>query len=149
MNMRIDPNKGSDLLSGLREQILANAIHVFPQIIKEHTPYTSTGIILPPNKIFDIIISRPQSTKPETPMFQAILTYGHPFARKTAVMADPRDSIEGALVSLVEATGRVIAQTMGTITEELKEVSLETYGARFDWELISKSKEVSQKKRGK
>jgi hypothetical protein len=38
---------------------------------------------------------------------------------------------------------------MGTITEELKEVSLETYGGRYDWELISKSREVVAKKRGK
>ena len=64
-------------------------------------------------------------------------------------MAEPGSSIEGALVNLVAATGRIIAQTMGTITEELKEVSLETYGARYDWELISKSREVSAKKRGK
>ena len=58
-------------------------------------------------------------------------------------------TVEGALVNMVEATGRIISQTMGTITEELKEVSLETYGARYDWDLITKSREVSSKKRGK
>ena len=149
MQMSMDPNAGSDILTGLRTQILANACHVFPLVIKEHTAYNSTGVFLPPNKIFDIIISRPPSTKDDTPSYQAILTYGHPFARKTAVMAEPSSSIEGSLVNLVAATGRIIAQTMGTITEELKEVSLETYGARYDWELISKSREISAKKRGK
>ena len=39
---------------------------------------------------------------------------------------------------------------MGTITEDLKDVSIETYGAKYDWELISKSKELSRRmKRGR
>ena len=124
-------------------------MHAFPLVIKDHMPLHTPGIIVPPSRIFDVVISRPPSTKDDTPCFQAILTYGPPFARKSAVFASISDSLIGALENLVSATGRIIAQTMGTITEDLKDVSIETYGAKYDWELISKSRELSTKHRGK
>ncbi|KAK5119231.1 hypothetical protein LTR85_007845 [Meristemomyces frigidus] len=113
----------SSSVSGLREQIKANAVHLFPSIV---TPYlaqhgsSNAYLYIPPSTAFDIALaavtlsrmtdnSISSGTTESYIGYQACLTYETPLGRKRAAQGEAMESVEAALESLLRTTGRAMA----------------------------------------
>ena len=111
---------------------IANALHLFPSLVQPHAARhagTNTYLYIPPSSAFDITvlsITLPTPTPTPSPSkkrareaqaqtqqadrgWQAYLTYSTPAGFKRAAQGAASDTVEGALESLLETTGRALA----------------------------------------
>ncbi|KAK4545100.1 hypothetical protein LTR36_003651 [Oleoguttula mirabilis] len=143
-------------ISGLREQIKANAVHLFPSIVGPHITQHSgsnTYLYIPPSTAFDIAlvnvtISRVSRISDETPEsylgYQAYLTYQTPAGCKRAAQGEAAESVEGALESLLRTTGRALAGNMMDVFKGEGFGNWREYGGGFVDEEVSVRGQASE-----
>ncbi|KAK5115732.1 hypothetical protein LTR62_000821 [Meristemomyces frigidus] len=122
-------------ISGLREQIKANATHLFPAITETYTAShqaSNTYLHIPPTTAFEVLLltvaivtpsnaetggslskkrsaSAIEQQTSKTKNFQAWLTYSTPAGTKRGAQGTAAGSVVEALESLLEVTGRALA----------------------------------------
>ncbi|KAH9826678.1 GAF domain-containing protein, partial [Teratosphaeria destructans] len=114
-------------INDLREQIKANAVLLFPNIVQIHltnTPSANAYLYVPPSTAFDIILyylgasdttrgripSTPSTQAEQREMaYQAMLIYQTPAGPARAAQGNSAMSVEEALVSLLQVTGHCLA----------------------------------------
>ncbi|CZT14110.1 uncharacterized protein RCC_00084 [Ramularia collo-cygni] len=92
------PSAGNATITELREQIIADARMLYPDIFKRYL--SGKGLIQGPvrrEEIFDIVIIR----KPSAQGITAVLVYGRPESRRTALQSEEKRSYFDAMESLL------------------------------------------------
>ncbi|KAF2213517.1 hypothetical protein CERZMDRAFT_83676 [Cercospora zeae-maydis SCOH1-5] len=100
-------------VQGLREQIFANAMTLYPQLVRASYQYNQTGVPNP-REIFEIIITASAYDGP-TYTYTAILVSGNALNRTMAAKGPASSSVTSALEGLLRTT----CETLGWFTETL------------------------------
>ncbi|KAF2769497.1 hypothetical protein EJ03DRAFT_374449 [Teratosphaeria nubilosa] len=112
-------------ISDLREQIKANAVLLFPNIVQAHlttTPSANAYLYVPPSTAFEITlyflgasdstrgrIASTHASDHREMAYQAMLIYQTPAGPARAAQGNSAVSVEDALVSLLQVTGHCLA----------------------------------------
>ncbi|CAK1366945.1 uncharacterized protein RHO25_011668 [Cercospora beticola] len=88
----------------IREQIFANAVALFPDLVREHARQTGNNGYVDPKEVFQILVLWSQGG------WFALLAYGVPRVRHTLVEAKPKYNGEKAL----ERLSWTISEALGT-----------------------------------
>ncbi|GIZ48463.1 hypothetical protein CKM354_001152200 [Cercospora kikuchii] len=100
-------------LQGLREQIFANVMTLYPQLVRSSYQYNCTGVANA-REIFEIIVTASAYDNP-TYTYTAVLISGNALGRTMAAKGPASPSVTSALEGLLRTT----CEALGWFTETL------------------------------
>ncbi|KAK5119181.1 hypothetical protein LTR85_007795 [Meristemomyces frigidus] len=100
---------GGKAIAGLRQQIIANAIVLFPKVATTHQREYSIWhkrqlAFTAPTEAFDVVVLTVQQGN----QYQAFLTYGPTVCPCVAAESSKKDTVNAAVCSLLEVTAKAL-----------------------------------------